>query len=171
MGAMASQITSHTIVYSIQAQVKENSKAPRRWPLRGQFIGHRWILRTIGQQRGKCFHCMTSSWKSSVHKGSRWVQLCMFIVCILHDGRIFLYISSPRFCAPWPIDVDRNHQRSSTGLGQIYGANILAQQKKTNSNNCSVSKPGLVIFRSTRKRFVLGQMLIYFICTNQMASV
>ena len=36
MGAMASQITNLTIVYStfIQAQIKENIKAPRDWPLR-----------------------------------------------------------------------------------------------------------------------------------------
>ena len=35
MSAMASQITSVSIDYSkfVQAQVKENIKAPRRWPL------------------------------------------------------------------------------------------------------------------------------------------
>ena len=45
MGAMASQITSLTIVYStvIQAQIKENIKAPRHWlcagnsPVTGEF--------------------------------------------------------------------------------------------------------------------------------------
>ena len=38
MSAMASQITSLTIVYSrfIQAQIKENIKAPRHWPLCGE---------------------------------------------------------------------------------------------------------------------------------------
>ena len=37
MSAMASQITSMAIVYSpfIQAQTKENFKAPRNWPLWG----------------------------------------------------------------------------------------------------------------------------------------
>ena len=41
MGTMASQITSLTIVYStvIQAQIKENIKAPRHWPLCGEFTG------------------------------------------------------------------------------------------------------------------------------------
>ena len=48
MSAMASQITSLTIVYStvIQAQINENIKDPRHWP------GHssdRWISRTNGQ--------------------------------------------------------------------------------------------------------------------------
>ena len=43
MMAMVSQITSLAIVYStfIQAQVKENIKAPRHWPLCGEFTGHK----------------------------------------------------------------------------------------------------------------------------------
>ena len=44
-----------------QLQIKENIKAPRHWPLGGEFTGHRWIPRTNGQWRGKCFHTMTSS--------------------------------------------------------------------------------------------------------------
>ena len=41
MGTIASQITSLTIVYSIviQAQIKENIKAPRHWPLCGEITG------------------------------------------------------------------------------------------------------------------------------------
>ena len=46
----------------IQAQIKENIKAPRHWPLCGEFRGDRWIPRTNGQLRGKCFHLMTLSW-------------------------------------------------------------------------------------------------------------
>ena len=30
----------------IQAQIKENTKAPRHWPLWGEFTGTRWIPRT-----------------------------------------------------------------------------------------------------------------------------
>ena len=33
----------------IQAQIKENIKAPRHWPLCGGFTGHRWIPHTNGQ--------------------------------------------------------------------------------------------------------------------------
>ena len=32
-----------------KAQIKENTKAPRHWPLWGEFAGHRWIPRTKGQ--------------------------------------------------------------------------------------------------------------------------
>ena len=66
MSAIASQITSLTIVFTqsfIQTQIKENIKARRHWPLCGEFTGDRWILRTNGQLRRKCFHLMTSSWK------------------------------------------------------------------------------------------------------------
>ena len=52
MGAMASQITSLTIIYStvfIQKQIKENIKAPHHWPLCGEFTGDRWIPRKNGQ--------------------------------------------------------------------------------------------------------------------------
>ena len=46
MSAMASQITSRTIVY---AQLKENIKAQRHRPLLGEFTGNWWILHTKGQ--------------------------------------------------------------------------------------------------------------------------
>ena len=48
----------------IQAQIKENIKVPRHWPLCGEFTGHRWIPRTNGQLRGKYFHLMMSPWLS-----------------------------------------------------------------------------------------------------------
>ena len=41
--------------------MRENIKAPRHWSLFGEFTGDRWIPRTNGQWRGKCFHLMTSS--------------------------------------------------------------------------------------------------------------
>ena len=51
MDTIASQITSLTIVYptGIQTQTKENIKAPRLWPLCGEFTVDRWISRTDGQ--------------------------------------------------------------------------------------------------------------------------
>ena len=67
MSVMVSQITSLTIVYStVKTQIKENIKAPRHWPLCGEFTGDRWIPRTKGQWRGKCFHLMMSSWLKRV---------------------------------------------------------------------------------------------------------
>ena len=46
MGAMASQTTSLNIVFNqpfIQAQIKENVKAPRHCPLCGEITDGRWI--------------------------------------------------------------------------------------------------------------------------------
>ena len=49
MWVMASQITSLTIQPFIPAQIKENIKAPRHWPLCGKFTGHRRVLDTTGR--------------------------------------------------------------------------------------------------------------------------
>ena len=45
---MASHIISLTIVYSTVYWGAENIKAPRQWPLWGEFTGDRWIPRTKG---------------------------------------------------------------------------------------------------------------------------
>ena len=51
MGAIASQITSLTIVYSTIYSVPDQRKhqTPHHWPLWGEFTGDRWIPRTNGQ--------------------------------------------------------------------------------------------------------------------------
>ena len=64
MSLITSQITSLTIVYSIvfsdADQRKHQSSAVLAFVC-GEFTGDRWIPRTNGQLRGKCFHLMTSS--------------------------------------------------------------------------------------------------------------
>ena len=74
----------------IQAPIKENIKAPRHWPLCGEFTGDQWIPRSIGQWRGKCFHLMTSSWMhpKTVAYGLCFVGSC----CILKPVRLCTYI-------------------------------------------------------------------------------
>ena len=49
IGVMASQTASLRIVYPNKAQIKENIKVPRPWPLWGEFTGNRWIPCTKGQ--------------------------------------------------------------------------------------------------------------------------
>ena len=69
MATMASQINSLTvvcsIVYSGVNQRKHQSSASLTF-VRG-IHRYRWIPRTKGQLRGKCFHVMTSSWDNSLH--------------------------------------------------------------------------------------------------------
>ena len=94
----------------IQTGIKENFKAPRHWLLCGEFTGDRWIPRTNGQLRGKCFHLMTSLWHpiswetwqsswrypGSVKRHevwtnpldpSRWLN-CMFNVSLSENSRV-----------------------------------------------------------------------------------
>ena len=62
MSAMASQITSLTIVYSTVyscANYRQHQSSASLAFVRGI---HRWIPRTEDQWRGKGFHLMTSSW-------------------------------------------------------------------------------------------------------------
>ena len=51
MSMMASQMTGYQFFTQpfVQAQMKENIKALRHWPLWGEFTGDRWIPRTKGQ--------------------------------------------------------------------------------------------------------------------------
>ena len=64
MNAIASQITSLMIVYSIVYSDADQSKHQSSASLAFVWGIHRdrWIPRTKGQLRGKCFHLMTSSW-------------------------------------------------------------------------------------------------------------
>ena len=67
MTTMASQINSLTVVYSTvysdADQRKHQSSASQAfvWGINRD----RWIPRTNGQLRGKCFHLMTSSWSGT----------------------------------------------------------------------------------------------------------
>ena len=85
MSTIASQITSLTIVYSTvyYAQIKENIKAPRHWPLCEEFTGDRWIPRTNGQLRGKCFHLMTSSCYYTTTVRTLWAHMAKAAVVLI----------------------------------------------------------------------------------------
>ena len=69
MTTIASQITSLTVVYSTvfsdadQRQHQSSASLAFVWGIHRD----RWIPRTKGQLRGKCFHLMTSSWKMSCY--------------------------------------------------------------------------------------------------------
>ena len=81
MSAMASQITGLPIVYSTvysgaDQRASKSVKAPRHWPLWGEFTGDRWIPRTKGQSRRKCSHFMTSSCEAETE--------CLFLGVYLH---------------------------------------------------------------------------------------
>ena len=64
MTTIASQITSLTVVYSIVYSDADERNHQSSASLAFVWGIHRdrWIPRTKGQLRGKCFHLMTSSW-------------------------------------------------------------------------------------------------------------
>ena len=66
MTTMASLITSLAVVYSIvysRTDQRKHQSSASLALVRG-IHRDRWISRTKGQQRGKCFHLMTSSWEA-----------------------------------------------------------------------------------------------------------
>ena len=105
MGMIGSQITSLTIVnstvYSDADQRKHQSSASLAfvWGIHRD----RWIPRTKGQQRGKCFHLMTSScdvhtcWATLQCKAhlSRYRNCLIFIMWIHKAEKYILHIETP----------------------------------------------------------------------------
>ena len=49
------------LMHLFRRRSKKKMKAPSHWSLWGEFTGDRWIPRTNGQKRGKCFLLTTSS--------------------------------------------------------------------------------------------------------------
>ena len=67
MGAMASQITGVSLVYSTVCSGANQRKYQNSASLAlvGEFTGDQWIPLTKCQWRGKCFHLMMSSWTAT----------------------------------------------------------------------------------------------------------
>ena len=90
----------------IRAQIKGNIKARRHWPLCGEFTGDRWIPRTNGQQRGKCFHLMTSSceewircyWKIFVSMSLCLTTYSFIDYCGTFGWNVQIHSECPSYC-------------------------------------------------------------------------
>ena len=110
MSTMASQITNLMIVYSIvySGADQVNMKAPRHWPLCGEFTGDRWIPRTNGQQRGKCFHLMTSSWSVGITWSYSKSALCIlwYVVTSVQHPFCKVFVGNPCWAKPSFGDID-----------------------------------------------------------------
>ena len=94
MTKMASQITSLTVVYSTVYSDADQRKHQSSASLAFVWGIHRdrWIPRTKGQLRGKCFHLMTSSWETAVsypwwrHDLETFPHYWPFVRVTCHDG-------------------------------------------------------------------------------------
>ena len=116
MSTISSQITSLTVVYSTDYsdadQRKHQSSASLAF-VRG-IHRDRWIPRTKGQLRGKCFHLMTSSCCTKKEFVGRWVICIVYFLSNSSRSAGWLYcsMSSVLFnCMPglfrlWVLEVD-----------------------------------------------------------------
>ena len=126
MTTMASQITSLTVVYSTvysDADHRKHQSSASLAFVRG-IHRDRWIPRTKGQLRGKCFHLMTSSWDgplASIRKESlkkKQLSTCAFmkwrndLKCRWHIKYVFKCLHNNSeckglikrlFCSQWNI--------------------------------------------------------------------
>ena len=89
MTTIACQITSLAVVYSTVYSDVDQRKHQSSASLAFVWGNHRdrWIPRTKGQLRGKCFHLMTSP--CDAQKASTSTQLCIF-VCIFVCTYVFI---------------------------------------------------------------------------------
>ena len=55
VGISNHQLHNYLLNRVFKTQITENIKAPRRWPLCGEFTGNRWIRRTKGASNEKMF--------------------------------------------------------------------------------------------------------------------
>ena len=97
MTTMASQITSLTVVYSIVYSEADQRKHQSSSSLAFVWRIHRdrWIPRTKGQLRGKCFHLMTSSCTHSKWELMLYWSHCptlykVFLLLLLQDVSLML---------------------------------------------------------------------------------
>ena len=90
MGAVASQLTSLTIVYSTVYSDADQRKHQSSASLAFVWGIHRdrWIPRTKGQLRGKCLHLMTSSWKSVSIQMAQKFPHCPSLTLLSNDWSI-----------------------------------------------------------------------------------
>ena len=88
MTTMASQITSLTVVYSTVYSDTDQRKHQISASLAFVWGIHRdrWIPRTKGQLRGKCFHLMTSSWGPAADILEAWSSNIPYICDICDIG-------------------------------------------------------------------------------------
>ena len=178
MSTMTSQTTSLTIVYStgypgagqrfflFDAQVKENIKAPRHWPLWGEFTGYRWIPHTKGQKHGKCFHLMTSSWNTPACISAADIYQPLALVGVTHGGGV-------KHTLPWRHngrDSVSNHQPHGCLLNRLFRRRLKKTSKLRVTGLCAGIHRGPVNslhkWLVTRKMFPFDDIIMKCVRTN-----
>ena len=130
MTTMASQITSLMVVYSTVYSDADQRKHQSSATLAFAWGIHRgrWIPRTKGQLRGKCFHLMTSSWiyyiiqtkiANMIYNNSlccyivTYVCECMCVICVMCVNHTHTYVCRVYVC-DLGVSVIFMHTRTNT---------------------------------------------------------
>ena len=134
MTTMASQITSLTVVYSIVDSDADQRKHQSSASLAFVWGIHRdrWISRTKGQLRGKCFHLMTSPCECecrilTIHSLATWrfkdISSSVSLKINVYKHRINNYICSQwqnfvkcHFCFSGPKDASQGDKNMSCSV-------------------------------------------------------
>ena len=99
--------------------IKENIKASLHWTLWGEFTSDRWIPRTKGQQREKCFHLMMSSWNRQVpnnaaENAKSWVAQWTTHGWLLGGTSQFWVVCQSIICSQHEINLMVNRRQSES---------------------------------------------------------
>ena len=106
MTTIASQITSLTVVYSTVYSDADQRKHQSSASLAFGWGIHRdrWIPRTKGQLRGKCFHLMTSSWWKQSRSGWGYHTIFFYVpfsyLFRFPDSKVHLITQISKFMGP-----------------------------------------------------------------------
>ena len=144
MRAMASQITSLAIVYSTAYSGTDQ----RKYQSSASLASVRWIPRTKGQYRGKCFHLITSSWSHSSWWVSHTVYLCTLtrvFTSLIHRGNAKLSTPRQSRCCYW----SSLHQILMRFLLMLYS-----------QRSCSTTEIDLVV----EIRYQIGLYIVFVPC-------
>ena len=139
MATVASQITSLNIVYSTVYSGADQRKHQSSASLAFVWGIHRyrWIPRTKGQLRGKCFHLMTSSW--------RWLFMDMRLFCTRPSTTIVMILTH------WPREMGSNFKYIIFKLitradSKIHGGNMGPTWGRQDPGGSHVGHTNLVIW-------------------------
>ena len=95
MTTMASQITSHAVVFSIVYSDADQRKHQSSASL--AFVrGDGWIPRTKGQWREKCFHLMKLSWATNTGPPFMLIEMYMYVYSFSILNSKFAFKHNPR---------------------------------------------------------------------------
>ena len=136
MTKIASQITSLTVVYSTVYWEADQRKHQSSASLAFVWGIHRdrWIPRTKGQLRGKCFHLMTSScYIATTSHRAQWVKCILWLSVFSCTIKVMIY-RYLKIIAKTGGTVSIIHRLSNWWWQRYVNTNVMACYRDISSN-------------------------------------